>query len=134
MLGKACRADLNAIYVIPAFLCHACQGLQSRFYRYLCHSRSFLPCLARLAEQILSLFTSFPLFSATFGKASRADFVAIYVIPALFCHAWQGLQSRFKRYLKRTGITSLGSPGLSSQCVFGFSGRKAPTKYPNGLG
>ena len=35
---------------------------------------------------------------------------------------------------KRTGMTSLGSPGLSSQSVSGFFGQKGLGKPPNGLG
>ena len=35
---------------------------------------------------------------------------------------------------KQTGMTSLGSSGLSSQSVSGVSGRKGPTKTRNGPG
>ena len=35
---------------------------------------------------------------------------------------------RAEKTLKRTGMTTLGSPGLSSQSVSGFSGRKGPKK------
>ena len=51
-----CKADFVSICVVPALFCHAWQGVQSRFCRYLRSSRTVLPCLARLAKQILSLF------------------------------------------------------------------------------
>ena len=35
---------------------------------------------------------------------------------------------------QRAGMTSLGSPGLSSQSASGFSGRKGPNKNRKGLG
>ena len=35
---------------------------------------------------------------------------------------------------KRTGMTSLGSPGVSSQSVSGFFGRKGPGQPQKGLG
>ena len=41
---------------------------------------------------------------------------------------------RAQENLKRTGMTSLGSPGLSSESVSRFSGRKGPTKTRNRLG
>jgi hypothetical protein len=36
------------------------------------------------------------------GEVWKSDFVAIYVIPALFCYALKGLQSRFGRYLPQS--------------------------------
>ena len=35
---------------------------------------------------------------------------------------------------KQTGMASLGSPGFSSQSVWGFSGRKGPKKPETDLG
>jgi len=47
------------------------------------------------------------------------------VIPILFRVFWP---KRSTRKQKRTGMTTQGSPGLSSQSVSGFSGRKRPKK------
>ena len=47
------------------------------------------------------------------------------VIPVRFGVFWP---KRAKKHPKRTGMTSLGIPGLSSQSVSGFSGRKGPNK------
>ena len=60
-------------------------------------------CLARPAKQILSLFTLFRASFAIFCKACKADFVAIYAIPVLFCHIWSSLQSIFCRYVRYSG-------------------------------
>ena len=65
ILGKAWEADVEAISIIPALFGHLGKGLESRFRRYLRHSR--------------------PLW-VSLGKAGRADLDAIYVIPSLFGH------------------------------------------------
>jgi len=100
---KACKADFVAIYAIPVLFCHIWKSLQSRFCRYVRYSGALLPYLAKLAKQILSLFTLFRASFAIFGKGCKADFVAIYAIPGLFCQIWQSLQSRFCRYLRYSG-------------------------------
>jgi len=46
------------------------------------------------------------------------------VIPVRFGVFWP---KRANKNLKQTGMTTLGSPGLSSQSVLGFSGRKGPS-------
>ena len=56
--------------------------------------------------------------------------------------AWEAQVCPFRGFLakkgqknpKQTGMTSLGSPGLSSQSVSGFSGQKGHNKTRNGLG
>ena len=53
------------------------------------------------------------------------------VIPDRFGVFWP---KRAGKTRKRTGMTSLGSPGASSESVSGFFGRKRPGKPQNGLG
>ncbi len=43
------------------------------------------------------------------------------VIPIRFCVFWR---EKAQKTPKRTGMTTLGSPGFSSQCVFGFLAEK----------
>ena len=45
------------------------------------------------------------------------------VMPVCFGVCWP---KRANKNPKRTGVTTLGNPGLSSQSVLGFSGRKGP--------
>ena len=69
MLGKAWKSHFVAIYGTRAHFCHAWEGLEITLCRYLRYSRSRLPCLGRLGNHILLLFTVLALTLAMLGKA-----------------------------------------------------------------
>ena len=62
---------------------------------------------------------------AAFGQFLDDSWAALGVLGRLLVR---------QKNRKRTGMTRLGSPGLSSQSISGFLGREGPGKPRNGLG